>query len=80
MDKNIIFQGYNFNYIYFLLFLISYFIIDVIDYRYISKGFMNFEKSIIMLDIYIKTFSLFLAFIPFLIQGKCSNKKKWQNR
>ena len=76
MDKKIFFQKCNFNYIYFLLFIISYFIDNIIAYRYQSIDFIKYEKSLIMVNIYVKTFCSFLAFIPFLLRKKCSNKKK----
>jgi len=76
MSKKIFFQKCNFNYIYFLLYILSYFIDNVIAYRYQSIYYTKYEKSLTMVNIYVKTFCSFLAFIPFLLRKKCSNKKK----
>ena len=79
MKKKIIFQGCNFNYIYFLLYIIAYIIMLIIDYyldpkKFIKSEEINFKNYISkeIIDIYSFNLSDFIAIIPYFIRKKLS--------
>ena len=83
-SKTIIFQKCDLNYIYFLLYTISYIIIIVIeDNLYLDEDFIekeNKEKThyysmaLEILNLYIANMSNFLAIIPYFIRKKLSRE------
>ena len=79
MKKKIIFQGCNFNYIYFLLYMVSYIIMVIIDYfldpnKFVKKEEINFKHYISkeILDIHSFNLSDLIAIIPYFIRKKLS--------
>ena len=79
-SKVIIFRKCNLNYIYFLLYTISYIIILVIeDFLVLDEDFKNrenqkkthyYELSLEILNLYIANISNFIAIIPYFIRKK----------
>ena len=79
-SKIIIFRKCNLNYIYFLLYTISYIIILVIeDFLVLDEDFKNrenqkkthyYELSLEILNLYIANISNFIAIIPYFIRKK----------
>ena len=79
-NRIIIFRKCNLNYIYFLLYTISYIIILVIeDFLVLDEDFKNrenqkkthyYELSLEILNLYIANISNFIAIIPYFIRKK----------
>ena len=83
MSKKIIFQKCNFNYIYFLLYIIMQFANIFIEYKFeLKKEEVNvspdkyFLPAQIINDFYIHNISDFLAIIPYFIRKKILKKKE----
>ena len=85
MSRRIIFQKCNLNYIYFLLYTISYIITQFIDH-YLEKnedsikndestGTHSYVMSFEILNLYIGNISNFFAIIPYFIRKKLLRKK-----
>ena len=75
MKKKIIFQKCNFNYIYFLLYMLAYIAINTINIfleptnvkeKIVKKNYQNISKDI--LEIFTLNLSDFIAIIPYLIR------------
>ena len=84
MSRRIIFQKCHLNYIYFLLYTISYIISEIIDHNLElsrdskeidkSSGIHYYEMSFEILNLYIGNISNFFAIIPYFIRKKLLQK------
>ena len=79
MEKKIIFQKCTINYIYFLLYSISYLLLQTLDYLKENPEQHNnnyFSLSLQLVSTYTSNISDFFAIIPYFIQKKLSKNKK----
>ena len=80
MNKKIIFQKCNFNNIYFLFYIITFFIFQLINYQMNKESenipdLINYNLSSQILNLYLKIISDFIAVIPFFIRKQLLKKK-----
>ena len=80
MNKKIIFQKCNFNNIYFLFYIITFFIFQLINYQINKESenipdLINYNLSSQILNLYLKIISDFIAVIPFFIRKQLLKKK-----
>ena len=83
MKKKIIFQKFNINYIYFLLFILAYIISLIIDHNLELREFNDndpdniyFFINIEILEIYTFNLADFFAIIPHFIRKKLSRSEQ----
>ena len=84
MNKKIIFQKCTFDYIYFLLYIIVYALIKILDYFIVigdypkenpnKNGNNHFHLALQLLIAYSSNISDFLAIIPYFIRKKLLKK------
>ena len=78
--KKIFFQKCSLNYIFFLLYIISYFLSVLIKVRYLKEeNIYIYNISLSIINFYLSTLSNFLGIIPYCLLKKYSKRRDDRN-